>query len=88
METKHGLYGSLAGFTAAAALQPLENIKMVLMLPPKDLQLGKNFLKNIPKATYYLYRDAGIKAFYRGIVPNVVRTAFSSSIYFSTLRLC
>jgi len=58
------------------------------MLPPNDLQLNKNFLKNIPKATYYLYLDAGINAFYRGIVPNVVRTAFSSSIYFSTLRLC
>jgi hypothetical protein len=88
MDGKHGLYGYLSGFTTAAALQPLENVKMVLMLPPKDAVLGSNFINNISKATTYLYRDAGMRAFYRGTVPNVFKSAFSSSIYFTVLRLC
>ena len=88
MDGKHGLYGYLSGFTTAAALQPLENVKMVLMLPPKDAILNSNFINNIGKATRYLYQDAGMRAFYRGTVPNVLKTGFSSSIYFSVLRLC
>lgn len=35
MDSKNGLYGSFSGFVAAALLQPLENIKMVIILPPK-----------------------------------------------------
>lgn len=88
METKNGLFGSLSGFTAAILLQPLENIKMVLMVPPKDLILKSNFLQDMPKAISYLYNSDGTKAFYRGVVPNVLRTAFSSSIFFSVLRFC
>jgi hypothetical protein len=42
-----GLYGYLAGFTAAALLQPLENIKMVLLVPPKNITLTNNFLNNV-----------------------------------------
>jgi hypothetical protein len=35
MDSKSGLYGYLAGVTAVSILQPLENVKMVLMIPPK-----------------------------------------------------
>ena len=87
MERK-GLYGSLAGFIASVTLQPLENIKMVLLVPPKELQLCNNFFKNVVKVTQFLYNDNGYKSFYRGLVANVTRTAFSSFFYFSTLRLC
>lgn len=34
MERK-GLYGSMAGFIVSVSLQPLENIKTVLLVPPK-----------------------------------------------------
>jgi hypothetical protein len=34
---KKGVYGYLAGMSSAALLQPLDNIKMVLMMPPKNL---------------------------------------------------
>lgn len=84
---KNGLYGSLAGFIAATTLQPLENIKMVMLVPPKELQLSNNFLKNVSISTNFLYTDGGLRAFYRGLVPNVLRTAFSSSIFFSSLRV-
>lgn len=60
---------------------------MVILVPPKDIQLSKNFIKNIKISINYLRND-GAKAFYRGLVPNVIRTGFSSSIYFSFLRLC
>jgi hypothetical protein len=32
---KMGLYGYIAGIASAVLLQPLDNIKMVLMMPPK-----------------------------------------------------
>ncbi len=32
---KMGLYGYLAGMASAVLLQPLDNIKMVLMMPPE-----------------------------------------------------
>jgi hypothetical protein len=81
-----GQYGFISGSIAAAALQPLENIKMVLMIPPTDAAFTSNFLKNIPIASRYLYNDGKVQAFYRGITPNVLKTGFSSSIYFSMLR--
>lgn len=81
-----GQYGFISGSIAAAALQPLENIKMVLMIPPTDVAFTSNFLRNIPIASRYLYNDGKVQAFYRGITPNVLKTGFSSSIYFSMLR--
>lgn len=83
-----GQYGFISGSIAAAALQPLENIKMVLMIPPNDVAFTSNFLRNIPIASRYLYQDGKIPAFYRGITPNVLKTGFSSAIYFSMLRHC
>jgi hypothetical protein len=83
-----GQYGFISGSIAAAALQPLENVKMVLMIPPTDVPFTPNFIKNIPIAFRYLYQDDKLRAFYRGITPNVLKTGFSSSIYFSMLRYC
>jgi hypothetical protein len=59
---------------------------MALLVPPKDLALTSNFIKNVPIATKYLYQDAQILAFYRGVTANVIRTGLSSSIFFSFLR--
>ena len=85
---KKGAIGSLAGLITSVTLQPMENIKMVLLVPPKDLQLSNNFFKNVCIVTKYLHQDEGTKAFYRGLVPNVARTVFSSFFFFSILRLC
>lgn len=35
MDGRHTVFGSMAGFMASASTQPLDNIKMVLMIPPK-----------------------------------------------------
>lgn len=85
---KKGAIGSLAGLITSVSLQPMENIKMVLLVPPKDLQLSNNFFRNVVTVTKYLHNDEGAKAFYRGLVPNVLRTVFSSFFFFSFLRLC
>ncbi len=58
------------------------------MIPPKDIAFASNFIQNIPIAFRYLYNDGKIRAFYRGLTANVIRTGFSSSIYFSMLRHC
>lgn len=61
---------------------------MVLLVPPSDAKFTSNFVKNISIAIRYLYQDGKLKAFYRGITANVLRTGFSSSIFFSMLRNC
>lgn len=47
MKMQNYIYGYIAGIVNAIALQPLDNIKMALMLKPKDLSLSKNFLSNL-----------------------------------------
>jgi hypothetical protein len=37
MSKKTGYYGYVTGMVTAAALQPLDNIKMALILPPSKL---------------------------------------------------
>mgnify|MGYP006933515774 FL=1 len=49
-----GVYGSLSGTLIALVLQPLENVKMALMLPPKDLALGRNAIMNMITAQRYI----------------------------------
>lgn len=54
MGRKNGYYGYVAGTTTAAVLQPLDNIKMALIVPPNKLSLSTNFLKNIYLASRYI----------------------------------
>lgn len=86
MKKEHGLYGYFAGIANAAILQPLENIKMALMIAPKDLKLTNNFLSNLRTASKYLWREEQIRGFYKGLVPNLLKTGFSSAVYFCSLR--
>lgn len=55
MISDKGLYGLLSGVVTTGILQPFENIKMALMLPPKNLQLTPNFLRNMQLASKYIY---------------------------------
>jgi hypothetical protein len=56
-KTNNWYYGYLSGLVTAVALQPLDNIKMVLMMPPSSLsiKMNSNFAKNIYSATAYLH---------------------------------
>ena len=86
MKKEKGFYGYLAGTMAAILLQPLENIKIALMIPPSNLKLESNFISNITTASKYIHDDSSIKGFYKGLLPNVIKTGFSSAIFFSSLR--
>jgi hypothetical protein len=44
MISEKGTYGLIAGVISTAVLQPFENIKIALMLPPKELE--KKFSRN------------------------------------------
>lgn len=83
---KNGIYGYISGMTSAIILQPLDNIKMILMMPPKDIKFTNNFVKNGYISIQYLLKDDGLKAFYRGLIPNLLRNGFSSSVYLFSLR--
>lgn len=48
------IFGSLAGVLAASSLQPLENVKMVLMIPPKGFRLTNNIFFNLFNSAKYL----------------------------------
>lgn len=70
MSTNTCYYGYISGLITAFTLQPLDNIKMTLMLPPTHcshtshhhshnhshkLQLTTNFINNICNVTKYMY---------------------------------
>lgn len=86
MAGKNGYYGYLAGTTTAAVLQPLDNIKMALIVPPNKLTLSTNFMRNLYLAFSYLKVEEGWKSFYKGLVVNTWKTGLSSAVYFYLLR--
>ena len=81
-----GLYGSLSGTRIAFVLQPLENVKMALMLPPKDIALGRNAIMNMLIAQRYIANKEGLRGFYKGTIPCLMRAAVGSFFFFSSLR--
>lgn len=87
MSSSAGYYGYVSGIVTAAALQPLDNIKMALIIPPSKLQLSSNFAKNLYLVTKYIHFEEGFKSFYRGLIANVWKTGLGSAIYFYSLRL-
>lgn len=81
-----GIYGLISGVITTAILQPFENIKMALMLPPRDLDLKYNFVRNMKLATSYIYRNDGYKGFYKGLIAAINKAGFGCYIYFASLR--
>lgn len=81
-----GLFGSASGLVVAALLQPLENIKMALMLPPKDLSTNRNFLANLVRAFRYIEGHEGARGFFKGTIPSTMRAAVGSFFFFGSLR--
>ena len=63
-----GIIGLLSGIISTSVLQPFQNVKMAIMLPPKDLILGDNFIINLFKATKYINMIDGISGFYKGFI--------------------
>lgn len=81
-----GVFGSLSGTVTALFLQPLENIKMALMLPPKDLYVDRNIFMNLVRAQRYIFQKEGLRGFFKGTVSCVMRALIGSFYFFGSLR--
>ena len=58
MISDKGVYGLVSGILTTAILQPFENIKMALMLPPKNLKnsFTNNFIHNIKQSSRFILK--------------------------------
>ena len=52
-----GLYGYLSGLASSLILQPFDNIKMVLILPPNHLAFTNNPIRNACLSVRYLANE-------------------------------
>jgi hypothetical protein len=58
MISEKGLFGMLSGVLSTVLLQPFENIKMALMLPPRELaavQAGSSPAASFLSSCRYIY---------------------------------
>lgn len=80
--------GAMAGIISGILLQPLEVLKINLILMPKqfDIARNQNFLRAFHTGTKIIFREEGLKGFYRGTVPSVLGSGLSAGFYFTILR--
>ncbi|KRW99343.1 Mitochondrial carrier domain [Pseudocohnilembus persalinus] len=89
---QHGGIGFVAGIVVGTFLQPLEIIKIGLIIgPANNPELAKQLHKgNILRHTYliinHIYKTEGIKGFFRSYIPSVFRNGGGSGVYFYTLQ--
>ena len=89
MISESGVYGMISGVTSTILLQPFENIKMALMIPPHRLQQlhqQGNVIQNITTSCKYILEKDGVKGFYKGSVAASMKAALGCYIYFTGLR--
>ena len=89
MINEKGIYGLISGVTTTILLQPFENIKMALMIPPRRLEAlhaNNNVLNNIVTSCKYINAKDGIKGYYKGLVAACLKAAMGCYIYFTGLR--
>lgn len=86
MVSQNGLLGMMSGVISTVLLQPFENIKMALMIPPKTLSLKGNVAVKIGLASNFIYKVNGWKGFYKGLVAGVFKSSLGCYTFFGTLR--
>lgn len=86
MSKDKGLYGMISGVITTAILQPFENVKMALMIPPENLPLTRNFLLNMHLATRYIARVDGLPGFFKGVTAAAMKAGLGCFVYFAILR--
>ena len=88
MISEKGIYGLISGVISTAILQPFENIKMALILPPKALSVkySSNFILNFKEASAFILKEEGYQGFYKGLVAGTMKAGLGCYIYFTFLR--
>lgn len=72
--------GMISGLFAAVCLQPLDVVKTVMQGYASSSRLG------MYEAVRHVYRDNGVKGFWRGLAPTAIRAAIGPGIYFAILH--
>lgn len=89
MISEKGFYGMVSGVITTALLQPFENIKMALMLPPRELKhlhASSNVFQNCASSCRYIFNIDGVSGFYKGLAAATLKGALGCYIYFTGLR--
>ena len=84
-----GLYGLISGAASTILLQPFDNIKMALMIPPHRLEAlhaRNNIVKNVISSCKYIFEKDGFRGYYKGLVASCLKAAMGCYIYFTVLR--
>lgn len=79
----------MSGVTTTLLLQPFENIKMALMIPPRELKsqyLQSSVFANINTSCKYIYSNDGPRGFYKGMTAATLKAALGCYLYFAGLR--
>ena len=89
MINEKGVYGLASGVVTTMLLQPFENIKMALMLPPhrlKELHAQSSVFNNIATSCEYINEKDGVKGYYKGLVAACMKAGTGCYIYFTGLK--
>lgn len=80
--------GGISGLFCGLVFQPLEVIKVNMIILPKNYHnySKRSFVDNFTGVAKMMYQEEGIKSFWRGTTPSVIRSSGSAAIYFYILR--
>lgn len=80
--------GGASGLLCGLIFQPLEVIKVNMIILPKNYQnySKRSFIDNFTGVAKLMYHEEGMKSFWRGTTPSVLRSSASAAIYFYILR--
>jgi len=80
--------GAFSGFITGVILQPLEIIKVCLIVKPVQVSTtaNSNFLSGSYSTAKLIYQLEGIKGFWKGLSPAILEMVCGSAIYFHILH--
>lgn len=87
-ERSAALNGAVAGLVSSMILQPLEVLKVNLILLPNQMKAVKSrgLFSSFKEASLVIYRTEGTAGFFRGLTPAVIRSVTASSLFFYFLE--
>jgi solute carrier family 25 protein 38 len=85
---KDFLAGSLSGLICGTIFQPLEVIKINMIILPNGYNFNsRNSFQNFSDICKIIYQSEGLRGFWLGTTPSVLRASLSSGVYFALLRM-
>ncbi|KAL4435331.1 hypothetical protein ABPG74_022814 [Tetrahymena malaccensis] len=87
-ESNHALLGAMSGLIVSTILHPLEVIKIGIIINPMNSEVIQkaNFAESFITVGKYIYKTEGLKGYFRGLAPELVRSCSGTSMYFSILH--